>query len=258
MTQKRQVKYSYGRILEISEDMKQITTIDNRFYRRNGEYYPSITSVLQMYPKGQHYEKWLKTVGFASEYIVKKAQEDGTATHELIEKWLNGEKLYFLNSQGNPQYNTEVWQMVLRFIEFWELYKPKLIETEVHLFSDDLKVAGTCDLICEIDNELWVIDFKTGNNLHLTNELQIDVYSKCYTECYGRPIHRRGLLWLKSSTRKLSKSRMQGKGWNMIEPERKFEENIEIFKTVKKLWDLENPTPKPSFETFQTIVKREL
>ena len=54
-----------------------------------------------------------------------------------------------------------VWQMFLRFVDFWETHKPTLIETEVHLFSDELKIAGTCDCICEIDGELWVIDFKT-------------------------------------------------------------------------------------------------
>ena len=49
----------YKRILELSEDALQITTLDSRFYRRNGKYYPSITSVLGMMPKGPHYEDWL-------------------------------------------------------------------------------------------------------------------------------------------------------------------------------------------------------
>jgi hypothetical protein len=49
---------------------------------------------------------------------------------------------------------------------------------------------------------------------------------------------------------------MQGKGWEIIESERTFEENIDIFKTVKKLFDLENPTSSPLFESFRTIVKR--
>ena len=53
--------------------------------------------------------------------------------------------------------------MFLKFVDFWETYKPTLIETEVHLFSDELKVAGTCDLICEIDDVLWIIDFKTSS-----------------------------------------------------------------------------------------------
>ncbi len=69
---KRNIKQSYNRILEISEDAKQITMPDSRYYRRNGEYYPSITYVLSAYPKGKFFEDWLKKVGYSSEYIVKK------------------------------------------------------------------------------------------------------------------------------------------------------------------------------------------
>ena len=61
---KRNVKKSYDRILEISEDSKQITLPDSRYYRRNGEYYPSITYVLSYYPKGKFFEDWLKKVGY--------------------------------------------------------------------------------------------------------------------------------------------------------------------------------------------------
>ncbi len=71
------VKHSYKRILEISDDHKQITLPDSRYYRRNSDYYPSVTYVLGTYPKGKHFEDWLKKVGYASEYIVKKAAEDG-------------------------------------------------------------------------------------------------------------------------------------------------------------------------------------
>ena len=258
MDKKRNIKYSYNRILEISEDFKQVTLPDSRYYLRNGKYYPSVTYVLNFYPKGPHYEKWLKTVGFASEYIVKKAQEDGTEVHLLIEQYLNGEELNFLNQKGNPQYNPEVWQMFLRFVDFWELYKPKLIETEIHLFSDNLLVAGTCDMVCEINKELWIIDFKTGNHIHPISELQTAVYDKCYEECFGKKPQRRGVLWLKSSTRKSSKNKMQGKGWQIIESSRTQEENVEIFKNVRKLFDLENPTSAPIFETFITSVKRKL
>jgi hypothetical protein len=46
------MKKSYDRILQISDDHKQITLPDSRFYRRNGNYYPSVTHVLSYYPKG--------------------------------------------------------------------------------------------------------------------------------------------------------------------------------------------------------------
>ena len=252
------IKHSYDRILEISDDHKQITLPDSRYYRRNGEYYPSITYVLSYYPKGKHFEDWLKKVGYSAEYVVKKAAEEGTMVHEMIESYLEGNELSFLDQFDNPKYNPDVWQMFLRFVEFWETYEPKLIETEVHLFSDELKVAGTCDLVCEIEDKLWIIDFKTSNHVQPTYEIQTAVYGQCYKECYGKEVDNYGILWLKSSKRKPAKDKMQGKGWEVVLSTRTQEENLDIFKTVKRLYDLENPNEAPSFTEFRTSVKRKI
>jgi len=51
---------------------------------------------------------------------------------------------------------------------------------------------------------------------------------------------------------------MKGKGLEIVQSDRSYEENLDIFKTVKKLFDLENPTPKPVFISFPTEVKRNL
>jgi len=247
----------YNRILQISEDYQQITLPDSRYYKRNGEYYPSITYVLSCYPKGKYFQDWLKKVGYSADYIVKKAGEDGTQVHEMIEDYLNGKELSFLSPNGNPLYDPNIWQGFLRFVDWWETYKPTLLETEVHLFSDKIKVAGTCDLVCEIDDELWVIDFKFSNNLQTTYELQTAIYTECYKECFNKVADRQGVLWLKSSKRGPKEGKMQGKGWEMFESKRTHEENLDIFLTVKKLFDLENPKHKPIFTEFKTKVKRE-
>lgn len=255
---KSQIKKSYDRILHISDDAQQITLPDSRYYKRNGNFYPSITYVLNFYPKGIHFENWLKQVGFASNYIVKKAAEEGTQVHEMCEQYLEGKELNFLSPTGQPQYNPDVWQMFIKFVDFWETYKPTLIETEVHLFSDDLKVAGTCDLIVELNGERWVLDLKTSNHLHTTYDLQTAVYAKCYEECFEKKIDRCGVLWLKSSKRKSNHDKFVGKGWEIVESSRSTQENLEIFKHVKFIFDLENPTHKPSFTEFKTVAKREL
>jgi len=152
--------------------------------------------------------------------------------------------------------------MFLRFVDFWETYKPKLIETEVHLFSDKIKVAGTCDMVCEIEIdgkvERWVIDFKTSNHLQTTYDLQGAIYAQCYEECFEKSVDRVGVLWLKSSKRGPKDGKMQGKGWEMYESKRTQEENIDIFMTVKKLFDLENPKHAPVFTEFRTQAKRDL
>mgnify|MGYP001254454708 FL=1 len=253
----KQIKKQYGRILEISDDHKQITLPDGRYYQRNGEYYPSVTYVLSHYPKGKFFEDWLKKVGYSADYIVKRASEEGTQVHEMIEDYLNGKKLSFLE-HGIPMYAPNVWQMFLRFVDFWEEYKPTLIEAEIHLFSDELKVAGTCDMVCEINGELWVIDFKTSNHLQTTYDLQTALYAKCFEECFNKKVDRTGVLWLKSSKRGSKKDKMQGKGWEMYESSRSQEDNLNIYKAVRTLFDIENPNHKPAFTEFRTTAKRNL
>jgi len=247
----------YNRILQISDDAQQITLPDARYYKRNGEYYPSITYVLSCYPKGKFFQDWLKKVGYSADWIVKKAADEGTQVHEMCEDYLNGKELNFLE-HGIPMYDPNVWQMFLRFVDWWETYKPTLLETEVHLFSDKIKVAGTCDLVCEIEGEVWVIDFKTSNNLQTIYELQTAIYAECYKECFNKMADRQGILWLKSSKRGPKEGKMQGKGWEMFESKRTHEENLDIFKTVKKLFDLENPKHSPIFTEFRTTVRKKI
>ena len=255
---KSQIKKSYNRILHISDDAQQITLPDSRYYKRNGAFYPSITYVLQYYPKGKYFEDWLKQVGFSADHIARRASEEGTQVHEMIENYLNGKELNFLDDTGQPLYNPDVWQMFIRFVDFWETHKPTLIETEVHLFSDKLKVAGTCDLIIELNGERWVLDLKTSNHLHTTYDLQTAVYAQCYMECFEKKIDRCGVLWLKSSKRKANPQKLSGKNWEIVESSRTIEENLDIFSHVKFIFDLENPTHKPSFTEFRTSAKREI
>jgi len=252
------IKKSYDRILEISDDHKQITLPDSRYYRRNGEFYPSVTYVLNCYPKGKHFEDWLKRHGYTADYVVRKAAEEGTAVHELIEEYFEGKEMKYLNDKGNPKFNPNIWKMFLKFVDFWETYKPTLVETETHLFSDKLKIAGTIDLVCEIGDERWIIDFKTSNHMQTTYELQGSVYAQCYEECYGKKIDRVGMLWLKSRSRGEDKKgeKLKGKGWEVHESPRSQEENLDIFMAVKKIFDLENPKHKPATETFETVVQR--
>ena len=252
------IKKSYDRILEISDDHKQITLPDSRYYRRNGEFYPSVTYVLNCYPKGKHFEDWLKRHGYTADYVVRKAAEEGTAVHELIEEYFEGNEMRYLNDKGNPKFKPDIWRMFLKFVNFWETYKPTLVETETHLFSDELKIAGTVDLVCEIGGERWIIDFKTSNHMQTTYELQGAVYAQCYEECYGKKIDRVGMLWLKSKSRGEDRKgeKLKGKGWEVYESSRSQEENLDIFMAVKKIFDLENPKHKPATETFETVVQR--
>ena len=241
---------------EHNREFKQITTNDSRFYEDGKLTYPSVTFVLSYYPKGKHFEEWLKKVGYASDFIVKKAADEGTLVHNLIEQYLLGKKVDLMEND-NPKYDIKVWKMFLRFVEFWETTKAELVETEVFLYSDSLNIAGTCDLVCKINDKLWVIDVKTSNQLQTTYDVQAAVYSRCFEECYDQKVDNVGILWLKAPKRGPKKGSLQGKGWEVYESKRTQDENLEIYKHVRALFDLENPNLKPISEKWPTSVQRQ-
>ena len=146
-------KKSVKRIVAVDQDSKRVNILDTRYYTRNDKYYPSVTSILQYMPKGKFFENWLKDVGHNADVIARKAAEEGTQVHDAIERYLLGEKITWMDENGYSKYSLDIWKMVLKFHEFWSTYKPTLIESEIHLFSDKYIYAGTCDLVIEIDDK---------------------------------------------------------------------------------------------------------
>ena len=69
----------------VEHEGEQINFLDSRFYKtENGDYYPSVTTVLGFYPKNKFFESWLKDVGHNSDIIVRRASEEGTQVHDAI------------------------------------------------------------------------------------------------------------------------------------------------------------------------------
>ena len=75
---------------------------------------------------------------------------------------------------------------------------------------------------------------------------------------FEKKIDRVGILWLKSQSRGEDKSgdKIKGKNWEIHESARSQEENLDIFKSVHKIFSLENPKHKPASESFVTSAKR--
>ena len=147
--------------------------------------------------------------------------------------------------------------MFLRFVNFWETSGAELMETEVFLYSDQLNIAGTCDLVCKINDKVCVIDIKTSNHLQITYELQSAIYARCFEECYDQKVDKVGILWLKSPKRSYKEGVLQGKGWEVFESKRSMDENIEIYSHVRAIFDLENPILKPLSEKWPTSVHKQ-
>ena len=243
--------------LDFNPELQQINFLDRRVYKRSeGVYYPSVTTILQYMPKNKFFDTWLKDVGHNADYIMKKAGKEGTQVHEAAEKLVKGEEVSWMDDYGNARYSQIVWEMILKFAEFWNTYKPELISTEDFVWSDKYKYAGTADLVVKMDGEVWLLDLKTSNSIHKSYDLQLASYAKALEECKGIKIERTGIIWLKAHTRSASKKKgvYQGKGWQ-VKVIDKIDENFELFNLIYKLYSLENPTVEPIYNSYPTTIK---
>lgn len=243
--------------LDFNPDLKQINFLDRRVYKRGeGIYYPSVTTILQYMPKNKFFENWMKDVGHNANIIMRKAGKEGTQVHEACEKLVLGEEVSWMDNYGTAKYSQIVWEMILKFADFWRTHKPELISAEDFVWSDVHKYAGTADLVVKMDGETWLLDIKTSNSLHKSYDLQLASYAKGLEEAKGIKIDRTGIIWLKANTRSASKQKgkYQGKGWQ-IKVVDEIEENFELFKLIYRLYSLENPTTEPIYNSYPTTLK---
>ena len=245
------------------EEIKIINFLDERFYESQTQkevYYPSVTTVLEAYPKGYGFQEWLKSVGQNADLIVKKAAEQGSKVHDAIDQYLKGNELIW--AEGNIEFYTlEEWQMILRFVDFYKEYKPIILAHESSIVSDSMKIGGTIDLVCEINEERWLIDYKTSNAIYNSAYVQICIYAEMWNELMpDKKIDKCGILWLKSATRgpDASGKKIQGEKWQMKEPPFSQDDGKVYFDSARRLWDLENPNPKPKNQIFPDRIKLEL
>jgi len=233
-----------------NEENRQINILDERFYlseKKEDVYYPSVTTILDAYPKGYGYTNWLKQVGFNADEIVKKAGDEGSRIHEAIERILQGFQVNWMQEDGTANYNLNEWQMICKFMDFYNTYNPQIIHVEQQIVSDELRVGGTVDFVCVINGEKWLIDFKSSNAIYESYYLQIAKYVEMWQNKYQDKIDRYGILWLKAATRGEDKSgkKIQGNGWQIKESPKSLEDDLFTFNATQHIWERENPNYKP-------------
>ena len=243
--------------LDFNSQLQQINFLDRRVYKRGeGVYYPSVTTILQYMPKNKFFESWLKDVGHNADLIMRRAGKEGTQVHEACEQLILGNEVSWIDDYGRAKYSQIVWEMILKFADFWKTYKPELISAEEFVWSDEHKYAGTADIVCKMNDEIWLLDIKTSNSIHKSYDLQLASYAKALGESKGIKIQRTGILWLKAQSRGPSKQKkvIQGKGWKLLQVD-DIEKNFELFKMIYKLYTLENPTTEPIYNSYPTTLK---
>ncbi len=129
-----------------------------RMYECGQNAYPSVTSIISFVSK-EKFASWRAKVGNeVANKITKQATSRGTDLHYLFEMYLqnNDVKQY-------EQYKKPLIQFMFEFAKpYIDKRLDNIYQQETGMYSDKLCLAGTVDLICEVDGELSIVDFKTS------------------------------------------------------------------------------------------------
>ena len=183
---------------------KEEHTEDGHYYRTNdGKLYPSITTIFNLLDPKEWYPFWVAKIArdmkitpeeaeIECKKIGKESMSVGTYLHSLAEQYINNNE-FDITVAGHTEVNLD---------ELFEPLKKHLDEhvnnvhaTEAKLYSDEMELAGTVDLVAEYDGELSVIDYKnsrkpkTPSQVKLHNYYeQICAYGKMWENCTGEKI----------------------------------------------------------------------
>ncbi|WP_018629238.1 hypothetical protein [Niabella aurantiaca] len=228
---------------KVDLENRRITFLDTRFYySESGQFLPSVTTILEAYPKGAQYYEWLKKNGQDSDDIRDEAGRRGSIVHNLTERYDAGEELSLLDNNGNLGYTLTEWNALAKWVNFRERHKFDVIYSEQNIVSDKLGHAGTLDRIISIDGELWLLDIKTSSAIYPSYWLQVAAYKQMAETELNLKIDRVGIWWSNAKTR--TEKEYQGVGWQLV-TKTDTTKDTELFNATKKLWLAENEGSKP-------------
>ena len=253
-----------GRKYMVDETTNRISFLDARFYKcADGSMVPSVTTLLDAWPKGAQYYEWLKKHGQDSDEIRDEAGRRGSVVHNLTELVDRGGEARMCGDDGSPKFLMSEWSMLERYAEFRKIVAPEIHEIELNMASSKLGYAGTLDRVMVIADEPWIIDIKTSAAVYDHHHLQTAAYLKLYAEARKLPAmqelkFRRGILHLNAKTRSYGKGEViQGPGWQLVETDKSLEEDMSLFDACVKLWHATNKNTKPKATSYALSVKIE-
>ena len=176
---------TYNHIPINFKQAKLIEKNNAHFYQTpTGEIYPSITTILQETMSNEKIEslqKW-KEQEIASNYITQEAAIIGTETHKLIENHINEVR----QTDEVRLLSVAHFNNLIPFLQKIN----NVYGTELRLYSNAMKLAGTSDCIANYDGELSIIDYKTKRSNQreewMTDHfIQGTAYSQMFKELTG-------------------------------------------------------------------------
>tara|TARA_R100000656_G_scaffold61465_1_gene47483 strand:- start:16068 stop:16757 length:690 start_codon:yes stop_codon:yes gene_type:complete len=226
-------------------EIKQINVyeFDERFYQRGEDYNPSVTYKLSTAgPSEWGLQQWRGDVGNKrADEIMEESGALGSYVHDCLERMVKGDKVSSDEVRGmfKSKQSLKVLKCLSGFLEWIEEVKPEIIDAEYITWNDKHNFAGTIDLKCKIDGEIWLVDYKTSKSIHNSHKVQLAAYG------YSEKVGNLALLHLGNTTKK---------GWSFL-PLKKAKENWAEFEAISNVFEVKYPNAKPNQHVFPEYFK---
>lgn len=140
-----------------------------------GQLYVNVSTILGM--ESKNFIPWaLKTFGIYSNPLeaydnyMEQVSDLGKRIHYFLERDLKGEDLLEVEIQRDMAKPVKAW------LQFRQQHEIELISSERICWSPEYRIAGRCDAVFKLNGELYVGDFKTGNNVYDSHFTQAVTY----------------------------------------------------------------------------------
>lgn len=270
---------------------KQIHVVeffDERWYKiarkdQPDEYYPSVTTKLSVVGK-PFLATWRGDIGNReADMRLFEAQNRGSRIHKAWHTLLTGGICLYQNWK-NPNYTKEEVASytekfngnisllpyqdehldLLKLYKFLQVVKPKIIATELPVYSDKYEEAGTIDNVfgieageylingkepVKVESGIYVADLKTGKSFDDTAYLQMAAYANMYTELTGVPV--KGTLGLHTGGK--TRAGIEGLS-SYLHTNEEMNKDFQDFRHVSEMWLRTNKNAKPRTFVFPALL----
>lgn len=179
------------------EDFLEVTDSD---YEYEGKIIPRTTKVINTMINEEYIATWANSLGFKRKgykRTLSEAADKGSFIHELCH-------LYLSNQDTNTllvpiEYQEEVYTGFESFL-LWikRLDNPIVVMTEHTIICPYF--GGTADLVLNINNKNYLLDFKTGTHNSFKYYLQLSAYKWALETYYNMTIDGVGIIQLNKVT----------------------------------------------------------
>lgn len=243
----------------------QITTTDERWYTLEGTddksglpdfaYVPSSTWISSYVYKDVGFYKWLASKGWdEAEAIKAEAGDKGSKVHNAIERMLDGvevkmeDKFYSKLSDADEELTAEEYTALYAFKEWFDKEKPEILMKESTVVSKKYNFAGTVDCVAKLGGDIYILDWKTSQNIWPSMEAQLSSYKQALKEM-GKSVSKAKLAILQLGYRR------NKRGWKFTEVEDQFKE---LFIPALHFWTKANSKTSPKQVELPLSLKLDL